>query len=174
MKKFALLGLCGVMLATSGCETVSSQKRRQRDARIMNDIINLKANVQRLEQRLDGIEAGNEDIYSKISSTQSSRARLEAQHRAELEALESKLAAQRAEQERIRKQMVADLSSKVEKIIKTQSAPVVSGVEHTVHPGETLSEIAKAYGVKIKAIIKANRLKNPDDLRVGQKIIIPD
>jgi LysM repeat protein len=162
------------MLAGSGCETISGQQRRQREARMMNDIHNLKASVQRLEQRLDGIEAGNEDIYSKISSTQSSRSRLEAKHRAELAALESKLAAQRAEQERMRKQLVTELSSKMEKIIKTQAAPVISGVEHTVHPGETLSEIAKAYGVKSSVIIKANRLKNPDDLQVGQKLIIPD
>jgi LysM repeat protein len=43
-----------------------------------------------------------------------------------------------------------------------------------VKPGETLSEIAKAYGVRISVITKSNNLKNPDDLRVGQTLFIPE
>jgi LysM repeat protein len=166
---------CGIMIWSSGCETLSQQKHRQRDTRLHNDIANLKASVERLEQRLDGIEAGREDVYAQISGSRASRAKSEAQHRAEIEALENKLAAQRAAQERMRKEMVAELSTKMEGIIKTQGIGAsVSGVEHRVEAGQTLSEIAKAYGVKSKAIIKANRLKNPDDLRIGQLLIIPD
>ena len=178
MKKFVFL-VFGVALLGSGCETLSSQQRRQREARIRNDIANLKASIARLNARLDGIEAGREDIYSQISRSQANMSKSEAQYRAEIAALENKLKAQDAARERMRKEMVADLSSKMEKIIKSQtptSGYQVPGVLHTVKKGQTLSEIAKAYGVSIKAILKANprKLKNANDLQIGQKIIIPD
>ena len=48
---------------------------------------------------------------------------------------------------------------------------------HTVVAGETLADIAKAYGVSIPAIIKANRDAgtplNDSKLTPGQKIVIP-
>ena len=47
-------------------------------------------------------------------------------------------------------------------------------VEHTVQSGETLSEIASAYGVRMNALIEANGLKDPDSIRVGQTLFIPD
>jgi LysM repeat protein len=43
-----------------------------------------------------------------------------------------------------------------------------------VQPGETLSEIAKAYGVSVSVIIRENNLQKPDQLRVGQKLFIPE
>jgi LysM repeat protein len=46
------------------------------------------------------------------------------------------------------------------------------GYEHVVEKGQYLSTIAKAYGVTVDEIKKANNLKN-DTLRVGQKLFIP-
>jgi len=46
------------------------------------------------------------------------------------------------------------------------------GYEHVVEKGQYLSTIAKAYGVTIDQIKKANNLKN-DMLQVGQKLFIP-
>ena len=177
MNRYLILGLCGMVFAGSGCETLSGQQRRQREVRLNSDIANLKASVSRLEQRLTGIEEGREDVYAQISGAQEHRAKSEAQHRAEIEALESQLAAQRAAQEKMRKDLVTDLSKKMETIIKSQTASSYSGVPgviHTVQSGQTLSAIAAAYGIKSKSIIKANRLKNPNNLKVGQKLLIPD
>jgi LysM repeat protein len=177
MNKYLILGFCGMIFAGSGCETLSGQQRRQREIRLKNDIANLKASVERIERRLDGIEEGREDLYSRISCTQKRGAKSEAQHQAEIDALESQLAAQRAEQDKMRKDLVAKLSEKMETIIKSQTATAygdVSGVVHTVQSGETLSAIAAAYGVKSTTIIKVNRLKNPDDLKIGQRLTIPD
>lgn len=42
-----------------------------------------------------------------------------------------------------------------------------------VRAGDTLSKIARAYGVAVEAIVKANKLRDPDALRVGQTLIIP-
>lgn len=174
----SMIFVLGIMIFVgSGCETLSGQKKRQKEMRLHNDIANLKASVERLEQRLDGMEAGREDVYAQISDSQATRARSAAQHAAEMEALESRLAAQKKAQEFREKQMVTDLSKTMAGIMEKNAATSggsVSGVEHPVQSGETLSEIAAAYGVKTKAIIRANRMKNPDDLKIGQLLIIPD
>ncbi len=47
------------------------------------------------------------------------------------------------------------------------------GYEHIVQPGETLSAIAAAYKVSVKAIIEANNISKPESLRAGQKLFIP-
>ena len=48
-----------------------------------------------------------------------------------------------------------------------------TGYEHVVKAGETVTAIAKAYGVSVDAIMKANNLKNPGSLKVGQKLFVP-
>lgn len=43
---------------------------------------------------------------------------------------------------------------------------------HTVKKGETLSEIARHYGVGIKSLVENNKLASPHHIKVGQKILI--
>lgn len=54
----------------------------------------------------------------------------------------------------------------------TESANSTSGTIHSVKTGETLSKIARQYGVSLKAIRAANNLKT-DRLTVGQKLKLP-
>jgi LysM repeat protein len=49
-----------------------------------------------------------------------------------------------------------------------QDAPV-----HVVQPGDTLSEIAKRYGVELDQLMALNGLINPDTLIVGQELTLP-
>ncbi len=44
---------------------------------------------------------------------------------------------------------------------------------HHVQSGQNLSSIAKLYNASLKAIIKANSIKNPDRLIKGQVLKIP-
>ncbi len=44
---------------------------------------------------------------------------------------------------------------------------------HTVKRGETLARIAVMYGVTAQSIATANRLANPNLIRVGQQLTIP-
>ncbi|MFH1143141.1 MAG: LysM peptidoglycan-binding domain-containing protein [Candidatus Eisenbacteria bacterium] len=46
-------------------------------------------------------------------------------------------------------------------------------VRHSVRRGETLSAIAKRYGVGIKDIQKANKLRNINSISPGQSLLIP-
>lgn len=45
---------------------------------------------------------------------------------------------------------------------------------HVVQPGDYIYKIATAYGVSPEMIITANQLESPDDLVVGQTIVIPN
>jgi LysM repeat protein len=49
----------------------------------------------------------------------------------------------------------------------------VPGQKYVVQPGDTLVTIAEEFGVTVQELIDANRLDNPDVLRVGQELIIP-
>ncbi len=56
------------------------------------------------------------------------------------------------------------------------AAVVPTGTEprvHTVQKGESLSVIAKQYGVTVKAIAEANNIANPNMIKINQKLIIP-
>lgn len=44
---------------------------------------------------------------------------------------------------------------------------------HVVKAGESLYSIAKKYDVPFESIIKVNELESPDDLVIGQSIIVP-
>lgn len=48
-----------------------------------------------------------------------------------------------------------------------------SSVVHVVQPGESLSEIAAAYGVTMSALIGANGIGNSDYIYTGQQLMIP-
>jgi lipoprotein NlpD len=47
-------------------------------------------------------------------------------------------------------------------------------VYHVVRPGETLYRIGEAYGVPYEKIARANRLDDPSQIRVGQRLLIPN
>ena len=44
---------------------------------------------------------------------------------------------------------------------------------HIVQEGETLSEIAEKYGTTVDVLKKVNRIKRPNMVAVGRKLIIP-
>jgi len=53
------------------------------------------------------------------------------------------------------------------------ATPAAGPRTYTVKSGDTLTKIAARFGVKLSALISANRLPNPNLLRVGQVLTIP-
>ena len=51
--------------------------------------------------------------------------------------------------------------------------PARGGVYHVVKPGETLYRIGKAYDLNYVELARLNRLIDPNQIRVGQKLFIP-
>jgi LysM repeat protein len=54
-----------------------------------------------------------------------------------------------------------------------QATPA-NGRSYTVQRGDELKQIAAQYGVSIWTIINSNNIPNPDSLRVGQVLTIPN
>ena len=46
-------------------------------------------------------------------------------------------------------------------------------LEYIVQPGNSLSGIAKKFGIPLSALIAANQITDPNQLKVGQKLLIP-
>jgi len=44
---------------------------------------------------------------------------------------------------------------------------------HVVRAGDSISRVATRYGVTRKALIGANRLTHPEQLRIGQRLVVP-
>ena len=53
------------------------------------------------------------------------------------------------------------------------ATPVPTATVYVVKAGDQLGRIAVKYGVTVAAIRKANNIKDPNLIRVGQKLIIP-
>jgi murein DD-endopeptidase MepM/ murein hydrolase activator NlpD len=52
-------------------------------------------------------------------------------------------------------------------------APTTIAAAHIVKAGDTLAEIAGNYGTSVSEMAKANRLSNPNELKVNQQLIVP-
>ena len=90
-------------------------------------------------------------------------------------ALEQMIQRMEIQREKDREEIVNTLSQRMANVLAQQQASqaVASGRTHEVARGETLSAIAAAYRVSSQRIIQVNNLSKPDNLRVGQKLIIP-
>ncbi len=53
------------------------------------------------------------------------------------------------------------------------ASPTRSVLKHVIAPGDTIGALAKRYGVTEKAILRANKIKNPKGLQLGQTLTIP-
>lgn len=159
-------------LLLSGCQTYQSQNMTR--ARQNEDRLIQQENQRRMSGRIEQLEMEVGRISHELDSLR--------------QTLDSRYTALERKTEADKRETVSRLSTKVETLIKqaTPAAPPPSssssggsqysgsGYEHIVQPGETLSAIAKAYGVTTKIIIQANRIKDPDRLGVGQKLFIPE
>ena len=51
--------------------------------------------------------------------------------------------------------------------------PLPALADVTVKPGETLGEIAERHGVSLNRLMQANGIKDPTQLQIGQRLVIP-
>jgi len=149
-------------------ELITQQAQRE-SAMTKSQLAGFEQSQARLVERLDRIEAQSRD-----------NARL----RDEIAALHHELDQVRAEREAMRKEIVDDLTARINKYMasvtagsaaaaKSSSPTKQNGYMHTVVAGQKLADIAKAYKTTPAAIRKANNLKD-DNLKAGQSLFIPE
>jgi len=160
----------------TGCTTVREQRRRQ-TVREQSELDALRLDVSRLRERVEGFDAAQQGLYSQIDELRDRMTGADEGLRERLAGVEQRVKTLDAAREQDRQAIVDSLSKQISGMMKAQAsrpAPAMQGYEHVVQSGETLSAIASAYGATQSAIIKANNLKNPDRVRIGQKLFIPE
>ena len=56
---------------------------------------------------------------------------------------------------------------------KADPLQIASARKYTIKSGDTLSQVARDYGVSLAALKKANKIENVNKIRAGQKIVVP-
>lgn len=133
--------------------------------RVSSQVDVLEGNLQQLGERIGRIERGGGEI---------------GQLKADIEALKSDLNRLRREMQDQRRAIVADIVARINKaqpVVAPQPVrpPAPSGPvgEYIVQPHDNLSLIAQAFGTTVGKIKELNGLRS-DNLKVGQKLIVPD
>ena len=152
----------------------------------------LRGEIRRLNDRQAASESELGRFQGEIMSAQSGQSAYASAAQVQslqtqLEDLQRQIRALDAARVQDKKEVYDDISKKIATILKTSSAATAarsapsrprsasqSGIEHVVQPGESLSKIAAAYGVRMNVLVDENGLSDPGNIRVGQKLFIPD
>lgn len=190
MKNFIhLLPLAlGLILAGTGC--VTTQEVGPPPAS-QADVGYLREEIRRMNARLDATDTEMGRLQSDLMASRSSQpdtasASQVQSVKAQVDDLQRQIRAVDAARAKDNKQIYDDLTKKISKLLKSSSSSSShsrsssrrsgsqSGIEHEVKPGQTLSQIASAYGVTTKVLVEENGLKNANAIYAGQKLFIPD
>ena len=188
---YLLLPLAAALLAAPGCTTmVDSDDDVPLATRA--EVEYLRGEIRRLNDRQSASESELGRFQGEMMSAQAGQSAFASAAQVQslqtqLEDLQRQIRALDAARAQDQKEIYDDISKKIATILKTSapapsrsSAPArprsgsQSGIEHVVQPGESLSKIAAAYGVKMDVIVQENGLSDPGNIRVGQKLFIPD
>lgn len=162
MRTFLALAAAALLAAAAPAQrAVGSAYAQQAQA-----LRELQYQVQTLAARFDAIEQRQSSLAARIAALERGSGDSGLASKDEVAALRSDLAAVRSAQGRLRDEIVEDLSARISAIAKRQ--------EQARAAGQTLSAIALAYQVSVKAIMQANNITDPTKLRVGQTLFIPD
>jgi len=172
-----------MIVMASGCATLNGEEEaaQQREDRLILD-----EKLQRISGRIETIELQMERLQMDMDALRASQGR-SSQTQALQSALDDvnrRMQSLEAARVKDRQEIVDSLSRKIGDIMKASAPPKAqassrksmsnTGYEHVVKAGETLSAISTAYGVKPSVIMDANNIKDPNSLKVGQKLFVPD
>jgi nucleoid-associated protein YgaU len=188
MKTLSCFALLAGLLACGGCMTPTDPAMV---SGMQQDMGLIAERIGRLQDRLQAIELEQQDIRRELQAVRQAQQTADQPTRQRLELLEKRVLALDAAREQDRKAIIDDLSRKVSSLMSASGGSSRStssssgrsgtpsgggsdvGYEHVVQSGETLSEIAKAYGVSMNSVLNANGIKSANLIRVGQKLFIP-
>ena len=151
--------------------------------------------VERLAAQFSLLNENVDAIAGRLSKLEN-RPSADKELREEIAVLRASIAEIKNRQNAMRKEIVDEISAKVAKLIKEQQPapppppaakpkpqpkpkpekpqpPAGNYYEYTIEQGQTIYDVAVAYGTTVKKILDANPGINPKALRIGQKIMIP-
>jgi LysM repeat protein len=175
------------LLVSSGCTTLFDGYREER-VKTQYQTDSLSSEVAGMKERIQGIEAAQEQLAGEIRELKTYVTRTQAQEREAVERVESHLKQVQAETGRMKEDIIGSLSVKIAEIMRTSSGSTSGGRSstsgtgrrtadgksgHVVASGETLRQIASRYGVTAESIMQANNIPDANRIYAGQQLIIP-
>ena len=153
----------------------SEQNNYAIDAR-GQDVVALRAEIATLRNRVASLEGQLAKVPQAITAAVSS------EHQSIVSEVNKAIAASDARTEKQIQQAVRQASQsrpsgggsgRSSGSAPSGSAPAGDYYEYEVQSGQTLSEIARAFGCTVKEIMQASGIQDAAKIRVGQKIYIP-
>jgi LysM repeat protein len=165
MKTCLLRGICLGMLTLLASRALADQTSEALAA--------LDEKVTKLNAQIEDLQVRYQQLQKELEKTQTElqEVRRAVGTGADVKALEERMTALEAARQKDRQAII----DQVAKELAGASAgkPTATGKEHVVQKGEYLSVIARKYNVSLADLKKANNLTG-DDIKVGQKLVIPE
>jgi len=155
---------------------------------------NVAQSLALLDEKVSRMQAQIEDLQFQLQKTQKDTEKLQADleemrrsgggvSSSDIKSLDDRISAVDAARQKDKQAIIDQLAKELAAIsagrpsAKASSASATStspsdAKEHVVQKGDTLSSIAKSYGVTVADLKKANNLAG-DDIKIGQKLVIP-
>ncbi len=182
-RSLAVPALALALAGATGCMTYDDYAARAEMDK-QEDVLLVKEDVRKLAGRIEAVELELQRLENQVESARSGQ---DAQTRARLDELDGRIKGVEIARENDKREIIDKLTAKITEIVSKSSGSSSSGAkrqntkrsssdvgyEHEVKPGESLSAIAAAYGVTLKVIMDNNGITDPNKLRVGQKLFIP-
>lgn len=182
MKLLTSVACASVLVSFCGCGTLTEEDRSMLSG-MREDIRSLELQVTQANGRLDAVEAAQtqlrEDVQSSRASTDAGKDSLESR----VEGLDRAVKAVDKARLEDREEIVRQLSKKIVEVVRGERGtgsgtgavtPPAGGSRHVVKQGETLTGIARTYGVTLDALRQANGINDASGaIRVGQTLTIP-
>ncbi len=184
---FRMVAAGVLALGASGCRsmlegTPFAPRPDNTTARMAYTLQQTERDMARLKARVEACEKRSEQLEARIVAA-------EGQAR-EVARLRAELGEYRTDVKDLRVELPQSMGATIKKMLDDQQAQTLSqvqralaasrpaavkqsGYNHTVASGQTLSLIAREYKTSVDAILKANNLKNANQIRAGQVLFIP-
>jgi LysM repeat protein len=180
----AVPALAAALAGTSGCMTYDDYAARAEMGK-EEDVLLVKEDVRKLAGRIEAVELELQRLENQVETSRSGQ---DAQTRARLDELDGRIKGVETARENDKREIIDKLTAKITEIVSKSASSSSSsaakrqntkrsssdvGYEHEVKSGESLSAIAAAYGVTLKVLMDNNGITDPNKLRVGQKLFVP-
>lgn len=181
--------LIALVFLSSGCLTLDSSTKQDEVAQIRSsvseelikvkqEVNSLKGQLEELEYKIDKLQRTQSQQSNELNTTLKEwRKDILGDIETRLGTIEKKQAQDKKELLN-RTEIIAEEVSKENKELRSQiesiRRPAAQEGYYVINQGDTLSKIAQMFGVSIKSLMEANGITDPNSIRIGQKLVIPE
>lgn len=155
---------------------------------VKEDIRSLEGKAEELQRTIDNLSQSQSQQNKELNTTLKEwRTQTRKDTETKISDIRNKLKTLEKNQEQDKKELQKKLNIVLEEVTKenrelrrqieaVRKGSAYTGTEgyYVVTEGDTLSGIASMFGVSVRTIMEANNITNPNTIRAGQKLIIPE